>query len=154
MTDCHVQETIANVEHPPEQDSGADVAEHGGNAPNRVPYRYAEKHGIARDLLAMVIVCVVSGWSSWTVLAALGDKPDARFGVVMCAFRAPVMFAAGKGMRDIEFGRFPKLADFYSLRTPSFDVADIPADYEGNPAEYAYAMILKKAFGSCVGSWK
>ncbi|HEO70037.1 MAG TPA: hypothetical protein ENN80_02165, partial [Candidatus Hydrogenedentes bacterium] len=105
---------------------------------------------LAAELAACVTVGVIGGLSSWGVLGALGDSTDGRFNVVMCSFRAPVMVAAGHGMRDIDLSMYPGLDDFYALRSPEFDLSEIPADYEGNVVGDSYALMhyhLMRAMG-------
>ncbi len=89
----------------------------------------------------MVLVALAGAWSSGSMLRSFGDGMDSRFSVTLCSFRAPVMFAAGKGMRNVPFGQFPALDDFYGLRAPSFDTSLLPDDYKGDPVDNSFSLM-------------
>ena len=115
-----------------------------------IPRRFRWVVPLVAEAVAWAAVAVAGGLSSWGLLEQFGNTTDTRFGVVMFPFRAPIMIAAGHGMRDIDTGRFPNLHDFYSLRTPDFDLSEIPEDYAGSPVSNSYCLMhyhLMRAMG-------
>lgn len=78
----------------------------------------------------------------YPVFNALGwDQLEQRFGVVLASFRAPALFAAGRGMRVAVPGDFPEVDAFFRLEASTFDSSVIPADYEGQRLHDSYSYM-------------
>ncbi len=94
------------------------------------------------DVALALTLALTGGVFAWRMFDALGeDTLEWRFSVVLTAFPAPVMFAAGRGMNNIDVNMIPELAAFYRNDASRFDPALIPDDYEGYPFTDSYSYM-------------
>jgi len=97
---------------------------------------------ISLDIALILAVAIAGGVFASQVFKALGDDAlEWRFSVVLTSFPSPVMFAAGRGMKNVDVGMIPELAAFYRSDASSFDPSLIPEDYEGFPLNGSYAYM-------------
>ncbi len=103
---------------------------------------HLRKYHVVIELILVAAVAITGWLCVWPVFTALGeDRLEGRFGVVLHAFTAPAMFAAGHGMRNIDLHQFPELQAFYRIETSRFDTSLIPDDYEGYPLSGSYSYM-------------
>ena len=125
-----------------------------GHIDERAPRRIG-RWRLFVDIILVLALIAVGAWSSWRVLRELGDTTDMRFSVIMQMLRPTVMFAAGKGMRDINPTEVPGLEDFYMQRATEFDVAEIPGDYDGvGIAEDSYVQMHYNLMVALGTAWR
>ncbi len=94
------------------------------------------------ETVCIMLVAVLGGLLAFqTALAPLGDQIEGRFRVVMSAFRAPVMFALGHGLRNPDSGPLPALDDFYRGTAISLCPSSVPSDIGTEPLRNSYELM-------------
>ncbi len=103
------------------------------------------------EAVCVAVVAVVAGvFAFQTALAPYGDQLEGRFRVVIAAFRAPAMFALGRGMCNFDAASAPILDDFYRGSVASVEPARVPSEVKTSPVTDSYGFMhwhLMRAIG-------
>ncbi len=107
------------------------------------------------EAVCVVLIALVGGMLVFqTALLPYGDQLEARFRVVIAAFRAPAMFALGHGMRDYDVASVPALNDFYRGKVASVNPSSVPSDIKTFPVNDSYGLMHYSLMYAIGWAWR